>query len=387
MLNRAILLCLGAAVLAGCETLPSAGPSSVTITTQGDPTYLDDREPDFALIDVDRGVADALESRAAPDFTDVFPPSGTGASFRIALGDTVNVTIWESLSAGLSGGLFQAGGRGASGAAAVQIPPQVVSDEGRVTVPFAGRVPVLGRTAEQVERDIVSRLQDKAIDPQAIVVVEKAASNVVTVLGEGARGGAVSLSPGADRITDVIAATGGLAAPIEEVRISLTRQGQVATMPLNEVFENPAQNIRLAPGDIIAATREPRTLTAIGATGVNRRVNFGARDFYLSEALGDVGGVLDSRGDPTGVYVMRLEDNTVVADALGRKPGGAAGTPVAYRFDMNRPETFFLAQRFKMQDRDIIYVTNAPSVALQKLLDIFRVGAGTAAVANQAGAI
>ena len=38
-----------------------------------------------------------------------------------------------------------------------------------------------------------------------------------------------------------------------------------------------------------------------------------------------------------------------------------------------------------MQDKDIIYVANAPTVELQKLLDIFRATTGTALALNTTG--
>ncbi|MEM7271196.1 MAG: polysaccharide biosynthesis/export family protein, partial [Pseudomonadota bacterium] len=218
---RRVWLLLGALALAGCEALPAAGPTAIEVSAEAAPTDEAGAPQDqsFALVAVDDGVISALAERRPPDFSDVFVTPGSGASFRIQRGDVVSVTLWESISGGLSGGLFiagggaepsAAGGGGASGSSAVRIPSQVVGPSGRITIPFAGRVPVLQRTPEQVEADIVERLEGKAINPQAIVTVNKEASNLVSVIGDATSGDAVPLAPGADRITDVISRAGGL---------------------------------------------------------------------------------------------------------------------------------------------------------------------------------
>ncbi len=43
---------------------------------------------------------------------------------------------------------------------------------------------------------------------------------------------------------------------------------------------------------------------------------------------------------------------------------------------MSRPETQFIAQRFLLADGDAIFVTNAASISLGKLLSLFDLGAG-----------
>ena len=44
--------------------------------------------------------------------------------------------------------------------------------------------------------------------------------------------------------------------------------------------------------------------------------------------------------------------------------------PVIIRANMRDPSTFFLAQQFPMKDKDILYVSNADSVELLKVLNI-----------------
>ena len=382
---RSTILLLAALAVAGCEALPAAGPTGLEIKTEAKQTAENDA-PAFTLVEVTDVTARTLEARPQPDFSDIFTQNGDGASFRIHAGDVVTVTLWESVSAGISGGLFRAGGPGAgSGSAAVQMPDQVVGPGGRISIPFAGRVLVRGRTPAQVERDIVARLEDKAINPQAIVSVTKTASNKVTVIGDAVTGGSVDLAAGADRITDAIALSGGLNGVIDDALITLTREGVSSTMPLARIFQKPSQNLRLNPGDILTLESQPNSFIAVGATSINARLPFGNRPYFLSDALGAVGGVLDSRGDPAAVYVLRIEDPVFAANTYRAEPLKGDGAPIAYLFDLDLAASFFLTRRFAMQDKDIIYVANAPTVELQKLLDIFRATTGTALALNTTG--
>ena len=44
--------------------------------------------------------------------------------------------------------------------------------------------------------------------------------------------------------------------------------------------------------------------------------------------------------------------------------------PVVYRLDLRDPTSFFVMQSFPINDRDIVYVSNAPAAELQKFLNL-----------------
>ena len=119
----------------------------------------------------------------------------------------------------------------------------MVGADGAISVPYAGRVPVAGRTPFQVQQTIERRLAEQLIQPQAIVSVTKAVSNSVTVLGEQATAARVPLSGGDDRLLDVITTAGGSKAPFYETSIRLSRDGQTATIPMTVLVSDPEENI------------------------------------------------------------------------------------------------------------------------------------------------
>jgi len=117
--------------------------------------------------------------------------------------------------------------------------------------------------------------------------------------------------------------------------------------------------------------RERRTYTAFGASGLNGRFDFEDTDLSLADALGKAGGLLDSRADPGQVLLYRTVDKRTL-DQLGVNTQHFAGAsvPVIFRANMRDPATFFAAQKFAMQDKDVLYVSNANSVELLKFLNI-----------------
>ena len=50
--------------------------------------------------------------------------------------------------------------------------------------------------------------------------------------------------------------------------------------------------------------------------------------------------------------------------------------PVVYRINMRDPNSLFLTQAFRMRNRDLVYVSNAPYTDVQKVLGVVSSVAG-----------
>ena len=242
---------------------------------------------------------------------------------------------------------------------------QPVGPDGTITMPYAGRVIAAGRTATELGRRIEALLGPIAIDPQALVIVQRGAGSAVTVAGEAIQGARVPLSPGGTRLLDVIAAAGGAHTPVPETFVRLSRDGVTATVPLAVLVADPEQNIFARPGDVLILSRVPQTLSVFGAAGKNALITFDTERLSLAEALAKAGGLLDQRADPSAVFIMRYEPAELVR-ALGqpiaaRTPAGVS--PIVYRLDLADAKSYLLAKRFPVQDKDIIFVAEAKMVA------------------------
>jgi len=355
-----------ACITTGCSALPTAGPTASDIRGQ----VVENNQTRFDLVDINDNVVSAVLAEPRESLHARFKKYGKPPQPKIGIGDSVVVSIWEAAG----GGLFSSSQTDhvSAGSRSVTIPEQIVGGDGGISVPFADRVPVAGRLPVEVQRTIEQRLAEKAIEPQVIVTVTKSLTNTATVTGEVVGGARVPLSLKGDRLLDLIAAVGGSKAPVYETFVRLSRDGVTATIPMESLVADPAENIYVQPGDVLTLVRLPQSFTAFGATGANAQIPFTAEKMTLVEALAKAGGLQDMRSDPEGVFLFRFEPPKIV-NALGRpqlNTGPDGSSPVVYRLDLRDARSYFLAQRFPIEDKDIVYVANADLNELQKFFTL-----------------
>jgi len=282
------------------------------------------------------------------------------------------------------------------------IPDQPVAGDGTIDVPYAGRVPAAGRTPAEVQRAIEALLANKALGPQALVIVKRSDANAVTVAGEVVAGARVPLSPGCGGLLQVIAAAGGIntlaaaggttasaaaggttisgamsgvaapvaagggallaaasggtaaaaaasgtmitgastgvTAPVYEIFVRLSRHSVTVTIPLERLVAEPAENIYARPGDVLTLVRMPQTFSVFGATGRNDSITFDAEKLTLSQALAKSQGLRDDLANPKGVFLFRYEPASILR---------ALGLPLATR---TSGEISPVAYRFDFSD-------------------------------------
>jgi polysaccharide export outer membrane protein len=325
------------------------------------------------VVDVTEAIARTLYSkRHHADFSEAL---GDSQAFRqrLGIGDTLEVSIWEAPPATLFGA-GQLGGSGTAGNEhATVLPDQVIDGDGDISIPFIGAVQAAGRTPTQLQRDITSRLRNMAHEPQVLVKLSHNATSYVTVVGDVVNSNRLPLTAHGERVLDALAASGGVRQPIGKMTIQITRGNTVASMPLDHVIRNPRQNVPLNAGDVVTALFQPDSFIALGATGKNEEIDFEGQGITLAQALARAGGLQDSRSDAQGVFVFRLEN----ANALNNWPTTPVRTtadgkvPVIYRLDLRDPNSFIVAQSFMIDDKDLLYVSNAPVTELQKVLNLF----------------
>jgi polysaccharide export outer membrane protein len=466
-----LLGCLVTMSLGGCSGLSGVGPSASEVGEQAQA----DGEILFDVVAVDDRVVSALRAQPAESFHARFKGSAEPPDIPIAPGDTLSITIWEGAGGGLfsdaspgasSTGLRSTteplapesrpstgerpGGFGtpneanplpptstaprsgsrpptsgpageavsteafaaAGGGRSAIIPDQQVGADGAVSVPYAGRVPAAGRSPAQVQQTIEHLLAEKALSPQALVIVRKSTANAVTVAGEVIPGARIPLSPGGNRLLEVIAAAGGvgapgaaagglptlaavaaaagapggtaaasqasldlaagLEAPVHETFVRLSRDGVTATIPLARLVSDPSEDIFAQPGDVLTLLRIPQTFSVFGAAGRNALVSFDAEKLTLNEALGKSQGLRDDLANPSGVFLFRYEPYSIVR-ALDQPIATRAQngrSPIAYRFDFKDGKSYLLAREFAVRDKDIIFVADAAGAQIQKLFAV-----------------
>lgn len=365
--TRFSIFAICAAILSGCSSLPSGGPSRTNIEQPA----AEPRVNGIQIVDVNNAVArQLLQRHSKQTFSDVFGNTNLGA-LRIGTGDAIEISIWEAPPASLFF-LPQADVRGVPATSRpFTLPEQVVSADGMVNVPFAGQIMAAGQTVKQIEAEIVRRLKGKANQPQVFVRLIRNASSNVTVVGEVTTSMRMPLTPQGERLLDALAAAGGVRHPVNKMTLQVTRGANSHAMPLDAIIRDPKQNVPLQAGDVVTALFQSQSFTALGATGKNEEVNFEAQGITLAQALARSGGLIDSRADAQGVFIFRFEPANTLKwpmEPVITTPDGKV--PVIYRVDLKDPGSFFVAQTFPIENKDLLYVSNAPVAELQKFLNV-----------------
>jgi polysaccharide export outer membrane protein len=360
-------IAFGAILLVGCSSIPTSGPSSSQISKAAAPA----NPTGIQIVDVTDDVARKLfAERSIGNFSTTL---GNSTSFQqqLGIGDTIEVSIWEAPPAALFGAGQLDSKDGASNARVTVLPDQTIDGSGKINVPFAGELKAVGRTPAELQRDIQGRLKNIAHDPQVLVKLSKNATSYVTIVGDVASSNRMPLSARGERLLDALASAGGVKQPVDKITIQVTRGDTVASLPLETVIRDPHQNVPLHAGDVVTALFQPFSFTSLGATGKNQEINFEAQGITLAQALARAGGLEDSRSDAQGVFIFRLEDASALPwPNLPVRTTADGKVPVVYRVNLRDPTSFFVAQSFMMDNKDLLYVSNAPIAEVQKFLNV-----------------
>ena len=373
--TKAACLAFSAIMLAGCSTtfLSSIGPSRNAIEHSADTRAL----PPIQVIDVNEDVTQRLVAQRSRHLFSEVLSARPDQLQPIGAGDFLAVSIWEATPATLFGSVQVNPTGMPTPSLATTLPEQPVDGEGCITVPFAGRIPAAGKTLPDIAAEIRHRLSKKANQPEVLVLLTHNLSSTVTVVGEVTTSTRVPLTAAHERLLDALAFAAGVKQPVSKTTIQITRGQNVYALPLDTIIQDPKQNVPLQAGDVITAMYQPLSFTALGASGKNDEINFETQGISLAQALARSGGLIDSRSNPSGVFVFRLEPRSVQA-ASGQSDSqpaamttaGAALVPVVYRVDLKDPRSLFWIQSFPIKDKDVLYVSNAPASELQKFLSL-----------------
>ena len=130
-----------------------------------------------------------------------------------------------------------------------------VDEQGKITLPVAGSLPVLGLTAEQAGQAIEARFRDTEVlkDPHVSVTVLEYATQGVTVLGEVKSPGVYPLL-GAHGLLDLISAAGGMTSNAGKA-VTVTHRDDPDHPVIVRIDSKPgstaASNADVRPGDTI----------------------------------------------------------------------------------------------------------------------------------------
>lgn len=236
----------------------------------------------------------ALVAAVAPVAAQTAPPPASVAAtqYRLALGDTIRITVFQSPDLSLE---------------------TRISEAGVISYPLLGSVTLAGLTVAEAEQRLANGLRTGKFvnQPQVSITVVAARGNQVSVLGQFGRPGRYPLETGEVQLTDIIATAGGVAPGASDIVVVVgTRNGQPfrAEVDLPTVFgpNRRGADVRLQNGDVIWVERAP-TIYMYGEVQRPGAMRL-ERNMTVMQALASAGG-LTQRGTARGLRVSRKDAN------------------------------------------------------------------------------
>lgn len=342
--------------------LPRSGPSKKEIYAGSV-----ERGGNAHVIHVNDHVARTTNFAPSYGFSNSFRQAATVGADEIRPGDVLGLSIWENVDDGLLTSL------GSSSTALTEIQ---VDSGGYIFVPYAGRIRAAGNTPDQLRNIITERLSSQTPDPQVTVARVAGDGATVSVMGRVTGQGVYPIERPTRNLSSMLARAGGVSIEPEIAVVTVKRGNDSGRVWLTDLYGSPANDIALRPGDLIVVEEDQRAFTALGALGGQTRVPLGNEMINAVEAVAMVGGLNTHLADPTGVFVLRDEPESVASRVLGRPVSGSQR--MAYVLDLTRPNGLFLARDFLIRDEDTIYVTEAPYVQWNKTISAITGGIASA---------
>lgn len=366
---RFLVLVTVVASVAGCG-LPRSGPNkreifSSSVLQQGD----------AFVVSVNDRVTRATAVVPALEFSKSFQSAGRIGADTLQPGDVLNLQIFENVK---DEPLLSVAGERVSVLTDVQ-----VDDKGNIFVPYAGTIKAAGRTPDQLRAAITKELDTQTPDPQVLVSRVAGDGSAVSVTGGVSGPGVYPIERPSRTLLGMLSRAGGVAIEPAVAQVRVTRGRSTHKVWLQDLYENPALDIALRPGDKIVVEEDRRAYVAMGAMGTQTRVPFDTQTLSAIEAIAQVGGLNTNLADPTGVFVFRNEPDAIANKVLGRSDL-TGDQRMVYVLDLTQPMGMFHARDFVIRDGDTVYVTEAPFVQWSKTINAIT---GTATAADSLGSV
>ncbi|MDQ3813680.1 MAG: SLBB domain-containing protein [Armatimonadota bacterium] len=141
-----------------------------------------------------------------------------------------------------------------------------VTSDGKIRLPVVGTIQASGKTTAQLDREITAKFRNRLKYPEVTVAVKQARPQRVFVLGSVDKAGVYEFKPGW-RVSEALAAAGGLAGRPELIEATLSRAHQAAislNLPKILADGNSPANMKLQVGDTLRFTERTVQVSVAG---------------------------------------------------------------------------------------------------------------------------
>lgn len=236
-----------------------------------------------------------------------------------------------------------------------------VNTDGTIYFPYVGKVPVAGKTTEEIRALLARRMRPYVQDPQITVDVAQFASQQFQIAGVVAKPGLYPITDKPLTVSQAISAAGGvvhqgqaiaataniIARPLGDLsRVLYVHDHKVALLNLHDLqqYGDETQDRLVYPDDVIQVPDNSfEQIHVIGEVKTPGNYSLNNDSLSLSQALGDAGSIDVETADTARIFIFR----------------GAYQEPHIYWLDASSPDAMLLANDFKLEPQDVVYVASA----------------------------
>lgn len=348
--SKKIIIALSLLVLSGCSIIPGSHMEGVDVEPETSTLEQDLSNINISVIDSslisrlkDSQQAYSQAKRYTPVVTDTY-------DYVLGIGDVLSIGVWDHPELTIP--------------AAVQRTAEFdgfrIQSDGTITYAYAANVQAAGKTIKQLHDVLVRKLSEVIEKPQIDLKVVGFKSQRAYVTGEVKKPGVLAISEIPLTLIDALNLAGGLSERADWRTVSFTRNNQVETIKLDDFYTKGdiSQNRLLKHGDIIHVNRtDNQKVFVLGDVSKAGSIEINRYGLSLAEALSDVGGLNERTANANGVFVLRKRpenEEGIIADV--------------YQLYAQNVVALVLADQFKLQPRDIVYVTTAPIARWNRLI-------------------
>ncbi|BEU21815.1 polysaccharide biosynthesis/export family protein [Paraburkholderia sp. 22B1P] len=316
-----------------------------------------DRAPVGSLVEItDDLVAKQQEDRPTGVSADVRSLFAKAEPYVIGPGDVLSIVVWDhpelSMPAATTGG-----GPSTSGAPAVA-PGYTVDTNGFIQYAYIGPIKVEGLSEMGVRDMLTARLARYVRQPQMTVRVETYRSKRVYLDGEVKTPGVQVLNDVAMTLPEAINRAGGFTDKSDRSKVSLTRGDQTVLVDMPDMIRNNVNpdRIILRDGDLVRVyAANDSKVFVIGEVQRPGGLPFNNGRMTLNQALGDAGGISQTSGDASQVYVVR---------------GREVSKRVVYHLDATSASAMATADSFELKPNDVVFVDASSLVKWSRVIGL-----------------
>ncbi len=349
---------LCALMLAGCSLPRGAGLQSEVLREA------DAENPGFEVYPVTRNflpeVASWPESGGVTRY-DWISKQNAPIGRVILPGDSVTISIWDSDENSLLTSIDQR---------VAQLQEMRVSPNGSLFVPYIGSVTVGGMTEAQARAEVQEAII--TVSPSAQIQLRATAGprHSVSLVSGVNRPGAYPLEERDMTVLSALSLGGGAREEFENPQLRLLRGQKAYAISLDELFRKPTLDTVLRTGDKILVTEDESYFLSLGASGREELITFPKEHVSALDAMSLIGGLSDGRANPQGILVLR--------DYGGPVRNGPAQERVVFTLDLTSADGLFSAGQFRINPKDLVYVTESPVTNARTILSLIGASFGVA---------